>query len=100
VYYVKLTQGERVHHQRPAVDVLFQTVTRYAGENAIGVLLTGMGRDGAKGMLSMRNAGAYTIAQDEESCVVFGMPKEAIDLGAVDKIAPLDQITSEIIGNL
>lgn len=100
VYFVKLTQGERVHYQRPAVDVLFQTVTQYAGKNAIGVLLTGMGRDGAKGMLSMRNAGAYTIAQDEDSCVVFGMPKEAIDIGAVDKIAPLDQITAEIIGNL
>lgn len=100
VYFVKLVQGERVHYQRPAVDVLFQTVAQYAGKNAIGVLLTGMGRDGAKGMLSMRNAGAYTIAQDEDSCVVFGMPKEAIDIGAVDKIASLDQITAEIIGNL
>lgn len=91
-YYVRIIDGPFVYHQRPSVEVLFQSVAEYAGRNAVGVILTGMGRDGAGGLLNMREAGAYTIAQDERSCVVYGMPKEAIELGAVMKTAPLDQI--------
>ena len=96
-YYVEVKDGPMVHHQRPAVDVLFKSVAKYAGANALGVILTGMGADGAAGMLEMKNAGARTIAQDENSCIVFGMPKEAIKLGAVDKIVPLEQIAQEIL---
>lgn len=96
-YYVNLKDGPMVHHQRPAVDVLFHSVAQYAGPNAIGVILTGMGADGAEGLLKMKEAGAKTIAQDEESCVVFGMPKEAIKKGAVDKVLPLEKIPQEII---
>lgn len=97
VYYVEIKTGPMVHHQRPAVDVLFKSTAQYAGANAIGVILTGMGADGAAGLLEMKNMGAGTIAQDENSCVVFGMPKEAIKLGAVDKILPIDQIAAQII---
>jgi two-component system, chemotaxis family, protein-glutamate methylesterase/glutaminase len=79
-YYVEIKTGPMVHHQRPAVDVLFKSTAKYAGANAIGVILTGMGADGAEGLLEMKKAGAATIAQDEKSCVVFGMPKEAIKL--------------------
>jgi two-component system chemotaxis response regulator CheB len=100
VYFVKLLQTERVFHQRPAVEVLFDSMAQYVGKNAIGILLTGMGRDGATGMLRMRNAGAYTIAQDEQSCVVFGMPKEAIDIGAACKVLPLEHITADVLKNL
>lgn len=96
-YYVNVKDGPLVHHQRPAVDILFNSVAQYAGGNAIGVILTGMGADGAQGMMKMKEAGAKTIAQDEASCVVFGMPKEAIKLGAVDRIAPLEKIPQEII---
>ncbi|MDI6762179.1 MAG: chemotaxis response regulator protein-glutamate methylesterase [Thermodesulfobacteriota bacterium] len=96
-YYVNVKDGPMVHHQRPAVDVLFNSVAQYAGSNAIGVILTGMGADGAQGMLKMKEGGARTIAQDEESCVVFGMPKEAIKLNAIDRVAPLGQISNEII---
>jgi two-component system chemotaxis response regulator CheB len=96
-YYVEVKTGPMVHHQRPAVDVLFKSTAQYAGANAIGVILTGMGADGAEGLLEMKNKGAGTIAQDEKSCVVFGMPKEAIKLGAADKIVSLDMIPSEII---
>jgi two-component system chemotaxis response regulator CheB len=96
-YYVNVKDGPLVHHQRPAVDVLFNSVAQYAGSNAIGVILTGMGADGAQGMLKMKEGGARTIAQDEESCVVFGMPKEAIKLNAIDRVAPLGQISNEII---
>jgi two-component system chemotaxis response regulator CheB len=95
-YYVNVKDGPLVHHQRPAADVLFGSVAQYAGSNAIGVILTGMGADGAQGMLKMKETGSRTIAQDEESCVVFGMPKEAIKLGAVERIAPLDRIPQEI----
>jgi len=95
-YYVGVKDGPLVHHQRPAVDVLFSSVAQYAGSNAIGVILTGMGSDGAQGMLKMKETGSRTIAQDEESCVVFGMPKEAIKLGAVERIAPLDRIPQVI----
>jgi len=96
-YYVEVKTGPMVHHQRPAVDVLFKSTAKYAGANAVGVILTGMGADGAEGMKEMKNAGASTIAQDEKTCVVFGMPKEAIKLGGVDKILPLDNIANEII---
>ncbi len=96
-YYVEIKTGPMVHHQRPAVDVLFKSTAKYAGANAIGVILTGMGSDGADGLLEMKKMGAGTIAQDEKTCVVFGMPKEAIKLGAVDKVLPMERIASEII---
>jgi two-component system, chemotaxis family, protein-glutamate methylesterase/glutaminase len=91
-HQVRVKDGPPVHHQRPAVDVLFASVAKSAGKNAIGAIFTGMGADGAKGLLQMREAGAYTIAQDEASCVVFGMPKEAIKLGAAEEVLPLDRI--------
>ncbi len=91
-YYVEVKTGPLVHHQRPAADVLFRSVAKYAGANAIGIILTGMGADGAAGMLEMKNAGAQTIAQDEESCVVFGMPKEAIKQGGVDRVVSLRSV--------
>jgi two-component system chemotaxis response regulator CheB len=96
-YYVEIKEGPLVSRHRPSVDVLFRSAARYAGPNAIGVIMTGMGDDGAKGMLEMKEAGAMTIAQDEESCVVFGMPKKAIDLGAVDKVLPLQSIAGEVM---
>ena len=89
-----------IHYQRPSVDVLFQSVARTAGKNALGVLLTGMGSDGAKGLLAMRQSGGYTVAQDERSSVVFGMPKEAIDLGAASEVTPLPQIAHSILRQL
>lgn len=96
-YSVRVTQDPPVNRHRPSVDVLFDSVAQYAGANAVGVILTGMGGDGAKGMLAMKQAGAYTIAQDEASCVVFGMPKEAIKLGGVDKIFPLGEIAGAVL---
>jgi two-component system chemotaxis response regulator CheB len=96
-YYVEVKTGPMVHHQRPAVDILFKSAAKYAGANAIGVILTGMGADGAEGLMEMKTAGAETIAQDENSCVVFGMPKEAIKLGAADKVLPLDRIPIEMM---
>jgi len=96
-YLVKLKDGPMVHYQRPSVDVLFQSVAANAGKNAVGVILTGMGADGAKGLLAMKERGAYTLAQDAESCVVFGMPKEAIKLGAADKIVALADVSRSII---
>lgn len=95
-YYVEIRQGELVNRHRPSVDVLFRSTARYAGKNSIGVIMTGMGDDGARGLLEMKNAGAFTIAQDEKSCIVFGMPKEAISLGAANKVLPLSEIASEI----
>lgn len=100
VYYVKLNRGPTVYHQRPSVEVLFDSVAKYAGRNAVGVILTGMGRDGASGLLHMKNEGAYTIAQDEKSCVVFGMPKEAIEMEAVSKVVSLNYIVDDIINHL
>ncbi len=97
-YYVQIKQGPMVHHQRPAVDVLFFSVADYAGANAVGIVLTGMGADGADGLLKMKQAGARTIAQDEKSCVVFGMPKEAIKRGAADQVLGLDQIAQGALG--
>ncbi len=96
-YYVEVKDGPLVSRHRPSVDVLFRSTARYAGKNAIGVIMTGMGDDGARGMLEMKEAGAYTLAQDEASCVVFGMPKEAIKLGAVDKVAPLESLADLVI---
>ena len=96
-YIAKIKGGPRVHYQRPSVDVTFNSVAKNVGQNAVGVILTGMGADGAKGLYTMRQAGAYTIAQDEASCVVFGMPKEAIRMGGVDKVMGLPQIPKGII---
>jgi two-component system chemotaxis response regulator CheB len=96
-YVARVKDGPAVHHQRPAVDVLFQSVARHAGRNAIGVLLTGMGADGAKGLLAMRDAGAHTLAQDEKSCIVFGMPKEAIKIGAAVEIVSLPDVPNAIL---
>ena len=99
-YCVEVKTGPMVHHQRPAVDVLFNSVAKYAGANAIGVILTGMGSDGAAGLKAMKEAGAKTIAQDEDSCVVFGMPKEAIKTGCVDKVITLKKISQGIMDML
>jgi len=96
-YYVEIKDGPLVSRHRPSVDVLFRSAARYAGKNSVGVIMTGMGDDGAKGMLELKEAGAYTIAQDEKSCVVFGMPQEAIKIGAVDKILPLQNIANNVI---
>lgn len=95
-YYVDVVDGPLVNRHRPSVDVLFRSVAEYAGRNSTGIIMTGMGDDGARGLLEMKQAGAYTIAQDEKSCVVFGMPKEAIRLNAVDKVLPLDLISKYI----
>jgi two-component system chemotaxis response regulator CheB len=95
-YRVDVRTGPKVCYQRPSVDVLFASVSEAAGEHAIGVLLTGMGADGAQGMAKMRTAGAKTIAQDEASCVVYGMPREAVRLGAVGRVAPLSGIAGAI----
>ncbi len=99
-YYVEIKEGPLVSRHRPSVDVLFRSAARYAGKNCTGVIMTGMGDDGAKGMLEMKEAGAFTIAQDEESCVVFGMPKKAIELGAVDRVASLKDIPSVVLHSL
>lgn len=96
-YQVKISKGPRVRRHRPAVEVLFESTARYAGKNALGVIMTGMGNDGAEGMLSMREAGAVTVAQDEQSCVVFGMPREAILAGAAQIVSPLADIPHRIM---
>ncbi|MGA1875944.1 MAG: protein-glutamate methylesterase/protein-glutamine glutaminase [bacterium] len=96
-YYIEIKKGPLVNHQRPAVDVLFDSVAEFAGSNALGVLLTGMGSDGAMGLLRMREAGARTIVQDEATSVVFGMPKEAIKLGAAELVAPLPEIAHHVL---
>ncbi|MEO6188297.1 MAG: chemotaxis response regulator protein-glutamate methylesterase [Ginsengibacter sp.] len=98
-YYVEVKSGPLVNRHRPSVDVLFRSTSIYAGKNGVGILLTGMGDDGAKGLLEMKQAGAKTIAQDEKSSVVFGMPKEAILLNAADKIMPLEKIADYVMGN-
>ncbi|HUX64780.1 chemotaxis response regulator protein-glutamate methylesterase [Sulfuricella sp.] len=96
-YFVEVVDGPLVNRHRPSVDVLFRSVAKVAGKNALGIIMTGMGDDGAAGLLEMRQANACTIAQDEASCVVFGMPKEAIKRGAAEKIVPLSAIPGEII---
>jgi two-component system, chemotaxis family, protein-glutamate methylesterase/glutaminase len=95
-YFVQVKTGPPVHHQRPSVDVLFNSAALSGGANVIGVILTGMGADGAEGLLAMKERGSYTIAQDEASCVVFGMPKEAIKRGATQKVLPLTRIPEEL----
>jgi len=99
-YVAELSQSEPVNRHRPSVEVLFRSAARQAGPNSIGVILTGMGKDGAQGMLEMHEAGAYTFAQDEESCVVFGMPKEAIAAGGVDEIVPLQEMSRKVLDRL
>jgi two-component system chemotaxis response regulator CheB len=96
-YLVDIVSGPLVSRHRPSVDVLFRSVAQAAAANAIGVIMTGMGDDGAAGMAEMRGAGSYNIAQDEESCVVFGMPKEAIEAGAVHEIVPLSRIANSVL---
>lgn len=96
-YFVEVKDGPLVSRHRPSVDVLYRSAARYGGKNCVGVIMTGMGDDGARGMLEMKNAGAINIAQDENSCVVFGMPKEAIKHGGVDLIKPLDKIAAEVL---
>lgn len=96
-YYVAVADGPVVNRHKPSVDVLFRSVAQIAGRNALGVIMTGMGDDGARGLKEMHDAGAQTVAEDESTCVVFGMPKVAIDMGGVDKIVPLDKIPQEII---
>jgi len=96
-YYVTIKDGPSVCHQKPSVEVLFNSVAKYAGANAVGAILTGMGNDGAGGLLNMRENGAFTIAQDEASSIVFGMPKEAIECGAAQKVVPLRQVAKTMI---
>jgi two-component system, chemotaxis family, protein-glutamate methylesterase/glutaminase len=96
-YFVEVRDGPLVSRHRPSVDVLFRSTARYAGKNAIGVIMTGMGDDGARGMLEMREAGAVNLAQDEASCVVFGMPAEAMKLGGVNHSYPLGQLAREVV---
>lgn len=97
-YYVALRDGPPVCRQKPSVEVLFNSVAKYAGSNAVGAILTGMGDDGATGLANMRQAGAHTMAQDEQTCVVFGMPKEAIARGGAEKIVPLGRVAETLIG--
>ena len=96
-YYVEIKDGPLVSRHRPSVDVLFRSAARYGGKNAVGVIMTGMGDDGARSMKEMFDAGALTIAQDEASCVVFGMPAEAIKHGGVHKVMPLLHIAPEVL---
>jgi two-component system chemotaxis response regulator CheB len=99
-YVAHLSDDPPVNRHRPSVDVLFRSAAQHAGKNAVGVILTGMGRDGAAGLLDMRNAGAYTLAQDEASCIVFGMPREAIALGGADEVAPLSEMARRVMARL
>ncbi len=96
-YYVEIKDGPLVCRHRPSVDVLFRSSARYAGKNAVGVIMTGMGDDGARGMFEMKEAGAFNIAQNETTAIVFGMPKEAIKRGGIDKVLPLEKIAGEVI---
>jgi two-component system, chemotaxis family, protein-glutamate methylesterase/glutaminase len=96
-YFVNLKDGPHVCRQKPSAEVLFNSVAKYAGANAVGAILTGMGDDGATGLLNMREAGAHTIAQNEQTCVVFGMPKEAIARGAAEDISPLDKVAERLV---
>ena len=99
-YTTGLSQGPLVNRHRPSVDVLFRSAANAAGKNAVGVILTGMGKDGAAGMREMKECGAFTFAQDEESCVVFGMPKEAIALGGVDEVLPLSKMAKAVLSRI
>lgn len=97
-YQVEITNGPTVNRHRPSVDVLFRSVAKYAGRNALGIIMTGMGNDGAHGLKEMRDAGAHTIGQNEQTCVVYGMPKEAFQLGACQQVLPLEEIPLAILG--
>ena len=99
-YVAHLDQEPPVNRHRPSIDVLFDSAAKHAGKNAIGIILTGMGKDGAEGLLRMRKAGAHTLAQDEASCVVFGMPREAIAIGAADEVAPLGEMCRRVLTHL
>src|SRR5690606_12504602 len=99
-YMTQLDHGEPVNRHRPSVDVLFRSAAAHAGKNAVGVILTGMGKDGALGMLEMKNAGAYNFAQDEASCVVFGMPREAIAVGATHEVGTLQALPGMVLAYL
>lgn len=99
-YVAHVDQEPPVNRHRPSIDVLFDSAAKHAGKNAIGVILTGMGRDGAEGLLRMRQAGAHTLAQDEASCVVFGMPREAIAIGAASEVAPLQEMSQRVMAHL
>ncbi|MCR4471673.1 chemotaxis response regulator protein-glutamate methylesterase [Burkholderia sp. SCN-KJ] len=99
-YIAQLSDEPPVNRHRPSVDVLFRSAAQHAGKNAIGVILTGMGRDGAAGLLDMKRAGAHTFAQDEASCIVFGMPREAIALGGADEVAPLAEMSRRVMARL
>ena len=96
-YRVRLRQDPPIHFTRPAVDMLFNSAAKSAGRHALGVILTGMGRDGAQGMQQLKAAGAVTLAQNEETCVVYGMPKAAVDLGVVDRVVPLNLMANAIL---
>lgn len=97
---IVLTQGPPVNRHCPSVEVLFKAAAKVLGSNALGVMLTGMGKDGAAAMLEMHRAGSYNFAQDEDSCVVFGMPREAIAIGAVDEVVPLDKMAERVLAYL
>ena len=99
-YVTKLSKDDPVNRHRPSVDVLFHSAATYAGKNAVGVILTGMGKDGAVGMLAMKEAGARNYAQDEASCVVFGMPREAIAIGATHEVAPITELAGMVLNYL
>jgi len=99
-YMTELSQSPAVNHHRPSVEVLFRSVAQNAGKNVIGVMLTGMGKDGAIGMLEMRQAGAYNFAQDEATCVVYGMPREAVAVGAVDEVVPIQEMAQKVLQRL
>jgi two-component system chemotaxis response regulator CheB len=96
-YHVDVVDGPLVNRHRPSVDVLFRSAAKCAGSNVLGIIMTGMGDDGARGLKEMRDAGAKTVAQDEATCVVYGMPKEAVKLDAVDRIMPLGDIRHAIM---
>jgi two-component system chemotaxis response regulator CheB len=99
-YLVRVGVDPPVNRHRPSVDVLFHSCAETVGSNAVGIIMTGMGDDGARGLLAMRAAGARTLAQDEATCVVFGMPKAAIDLGAAERVLPLDQLAEAALGGV
>jgi two-component system chemotaxis response regulator CheB len=99
-YMTRIEQSPPVNRHRPSVDVLFHSAAQAAGKNAVGVILTGMGKDGAAGMLEMKEAGAWNFAQDEASCVVFGMPREAIAIGATHEVGPLQALPGMVLGHL
>jgi len=99
-YHVKLHQEAPLHSVRPAADYMMKSVAKFVGKNACGVVLTGMGKDGAEGLLEMKKAGAYTVAQNEETCVVYGMPQAAVNLGAADRVLPLDKIAGDLLAKI